>query len=136
MVQREVADRLLAEPGTKNYSSISCFVAYFTKLEHVYTVKRTSFYPSPDVDSCILKMTMLQKPPVEVADKDKLFMMIRGAFNQRRKSIINSLSREAVLNMPKDALSRILKMAGIDPTARPETLSLADFAAIANAVFQ
>jgi 16S rRNA (adenine1518-N6/adenine1519-N6)-dimethyltransferase len=132
MVQKEVASRLLAKPGTKEYSSLSCFVQYHTRPEHVYTVKRTCFQPAPDVDSAILKLSILDKPSVQVKDEARFFKIVRGAFNQRRKSIINSLSREEVLNTSKDKLAEILKCAGIDSSARPETLSLADFAKIAN----
>ena len=134
MVQKEVASRLLADPGTKDYSSISCFVQYFTHPEYIYTVKRASFFPSPDVDSSILRITFLDKPSVSVNDEEKFFKIVRGAFNQRRKSIINSLAREEVLDMPKEKLSAILNSIGIDPAARPETLNLAQFAAISNAV--
>jgi len=134
MVQREVAARLLASPGAEDYSSLSCFVHYFTRPEYIYTVKRGSFYPSPDVDSSILRLTFLDKPSVYVNDEERFFRIVRGAFNQRRKSLINSLSREAVLNIPKERLSATLKSINIDPSVRPETLSLAQFAKIANAV--
>lgn len=133
MVQREVANRLLAAPGTKDYSSLSCFVQYYTKPRYLHTIKRGSFCPMPDVDSSLIKLDMLQKPSVDVKDEAFFFRIVRGAFNQRRKSIINSLSREEVLDMPKDDLSAILKRAGIDPSVRPEMLSLADFARLANA---
>ncbi|MCX5686347.1 MAG: 16S rRNA (adenine(1518)-N(6)/adenine(1519)-N(6))-dimethyltransferase RsmA [Candidatus Omnitrophica bacterium] len=133
MIQKEVASRLLAGPGTKDYSSISCFVRYFTRPEYIYTVKRASFFPSPDVDSSILRLTFLDKPSVSVNDEEKFFKIVRGAFNQRRKSIINSLARIEVLDMPKEKLSAILNSIGIDPAARPETLNLTRFAAISNA---
>lgn len=134
MIQKEVALRLLASPGTKEYSSVSCFVRYFTRPEYIYTVKRRSFFPSPDVDSSILRLTFLDKPPVSVSDEKKFFKIVRGAFNQRRKSIINSLARVEVLDMPKEKLSDILNGIGIDPAARPETLGLPQFAAISNAI--
>ncbi len=134
MVQKEVASRLLAKPGTKDYSSFSCFIQYNVKPEYVYTVKRGCFYPAPDVDSAIIKLGILEKPSVRVKDEKLLFKIVRGAFNQRRKSIINSLSREAVLDIPKGELMAILNAAGIDPAARPETLSLADFAKISESI--
>jgi 16S rRNA (adenine1518-N6/adenine1519-N6)-dimethyltransferase len=133
MVQKEVASRLLAKPGTKDYSSLSCFVQYHTRPEYIYTVKRTCFYPAPKVDSAIVRMDVLGTPSVRVKDEERFFRIVRGAFNQRRKSIVNSLSREAVLNIPKDELTAILNNAGIDPAARPETLNLSDFAKIDNA---
>ena len=134
MVQKEVASRLLAEAGSRNYGSLSCFVQYHTRPEHIYAVKRACFYPEPDVDSSIVKLSIPDNPSVSVKNEELFFKIVRGAFNQRRKTIINSLSREAVLNIAKADLGVILNTAGIDPTARPETLSLAAFAKLTNAV--
>ncbi|MFH0764449.1 MAG: 16S rRNA (adenine(1518)-N(6)/adenine(1519)-N(6))-dimethyltransferase RsmA [Candidatus Omnitrophota bacterium] len=136
MVQKEVANRLLAGPGEKDYGSVSCFVRYFTRPEYIYTVKRASFFPMPDVDSSILRLTFLDKPSVSVNDEEKFFRIVRGSFNQRRKSIINSLARVEVLDMPKEKLSAILKSVGIASSARPETLGMIQFAAISNAISQ
>ncbi len=132
MVQKEVASRICAKAGTENYGSLSCFVQYHAKVEYVYTVKRTCFYPKPEVDSAIIRLVMPEKPLMRVDDEDLFFRIVRGAFNQRRKSIINSLSRKAVLDMSKEELAAILKKCRIDSAARPETLSLAEFAGIAN----
>jgi len=136
VIQREVAARLTASPGTKDYSSISCFVQYFMRPTYIYTIKRTCFYPPPEVDSALLRLDALDRPSVEVKDERLFFKIIRGAFNQRRKSIINSLSRKEVLGMSKTSLSAALDDIGIDPAIRPETLSLSDFAKIANACAQ
>lgn len=133
-VQKEVAERLAASPGREYYSSISCFVQYYTKPEYVYTIKRNSFYPSPKVDSSLIRLDVLDEPPVAVRDEGLFFKIIRGAFNQRRKSIINSLSRKAVLNVSKDELLKLLTALGIDPTTRPERLNLAAFAKISNSI--
>ncbi|MDD3905343.1 MAG: 16S rRNA (adenine(1518)-N(6)/adenine(1519)-N(6))-dimethyltransferase RsmA [Candidatus Omnitrophica bacterium] len=133
MVQKEVALRLLAKPGTRDYGSLSCFVQYHSRPEYIYTVKRTCFYPAPKVDSAILRLEILDSPSVDVESEELFFRVVRGSFNQRRKSIINSLSREAVLDVSKEKLAAILKRAGIDPAARPETLSLVDFAKLTNA---
>jgi 16S rRNA (adenine1518-N6/adenine1519-N6)-dimethyltransferase len=132
LVQREVADRLMAAPGSKDYSSLSCFVQYHTRPVYRHMVKRTSFYPEPEVDSSLLKLEFLEKPSVEVVDEKIFFKVVRGAFNQRRKTIMNSLSREDVLDMPKEELARLLAKVGVDPQSRPETLSLIQFASIAN----
>lgn len=129
-VQREVANRLLAKPGTADYSSVSCFVQYYCSAQYIHTVKRTSFYPVPEVDSSIIKLDILIEPAVKVGDEKLFFRIIRGAFNQRRKSILNSLSREEVLGMPKEKLAALFTTVGIDPSARPETLSLEAFAKI------
>lgn len=131
-VQREVANRLLALPGTKDYSSISCYMRYYTAPAYIHTIKRTAFYPEPEVDSSLVRIDILDRPSVAVSDEALFFKIVRGAFNQRRKSIINSLSREAALSMPKDRLSAILKRAGVEPSARPERLGLAEFARVAN----
>jgi 16S rRNA (adenine1518-N6/adenine1519-N6)-dimethyltransferase len=132
LVQREVADRLLAQPGTKDYSSLSCFIRYYTSPTYLHTVRRASFYPEPEVDSSLVKLDFLDKPSVEVKDEKLFFKIVRGAFNQRRKTIMNSLSRKEVLDLPKSELTAILAKVGIDPSSRPETLSLTQFAAIAN----
>ncbi len=134
VIQKEVADRLLAPEGSKDRGSISCFVQYYTRPEYLYTINRTSFYPVPDVDSGLLRLNILHKPAHHVRDESVFFKIVRGAFNQRRKSIINSLSREAVLDIPKGELMGILKKLDIDPTSRPEDLPLSSFASIANAV--
>jgi 16S rRNA (adenine1518-N6/adenine1519-N6)-dimethyltransferase len=132
MIQREVAGRILAKPGSKDYSAFSLFVQFYTRPENIHTVKRTCFYPSPDVDSAIVRLDIRDDPPVAATDEGLLFRIIRGAFNQRRKSIINSLSREAVLGISKEKLAAILHEAGVDPAARPEDLRISDFAKIAD----
>jgi 16S rRNA (adenine1518-N6/adenine1519-N6)-dimethyltransferase len=134
VMQKEVAGRLKAVPGTKEYSSLSCFAQYYAKPEYLYTIKRTSFYPEPEVDSSLIRLTILDEPPVKVRDEELFFKVIRGSFNQRRKSIINSLSREAVLDRSKTILADLLGRAKVDPASRPEDLSLHDFASIANAI--
>ena len=134
VIQKEVARRLSAAPGSKDYSSISCFAQYYTLPEYLYTIKRASFYPVPDVDSSLIRLSVRREPPVKVKDEELFFRIIRGSFNQRRKSIINSLSREAVLDTAKPDLTKVLKMAGVDPSSRPEDLSLSDFASITNAI--
>ena len=134
VTQKEVALRLLAPEGSECRGSISCFVQYYTRPEYLYTIKRNSFYPVPDVDSSLLKLGIPDKPAIEVRNKAVFFKIIRGAFNQRRKSIINSLSREAVLSLPKEELTSILNKLGIDPASRPEDLPLSSFASIANAI--
>jgi len=133
-IQREVANRLMASPGTKDYGSLSCFVRYHMRASYIYTIRRTSFFPEPEVDSSIIRLDVLPAPSVKVEDEEKLFKIIRGSFNQRRKTILNSLSRAAVLNMSKENLTSILTTAGVDPLIRPESLSLTDFARISNAV--
>lgn len=134
VVQREVANRLLASAGSKDYGSISCFIQYHTVPAYIHTIKRTSFYPAPGVDSSLVRLNILDKPSIKVADERMLFKIIRGAFNQRRKTILNSLSRTEVLGLPKEELTKILKRAGIGLSSRPEDLSLGAFANLTNAI--
>ncbi|MBN1526921.1 MAG: ribosomal RNA small subunit methyltransferase A [Candidatus Omnitrophica bacterium] len=134
VVQKEFADRILAEPGSKAYGSLSCFIRYYMKPAYLHTVKRGCFYPEPKVDSSLIRLDVLKEPSVKVGDEALFFKIVRSSFGQRRKTIINSLSRKEALDMPKDKLAAILERAGIDPTARPESLPLEAFAAIANAI--
>lgn len=134
VIQKEVADRLLAREGCELRGSISCFVQYHTRPEYLFTIRRNSFYPVPEVDSSLLRLDILPKPAFAVKNEEIFFRIVRGSFNQRRKSIINSLSREAVLDMPKEELNSILKGLDIDPAARPEDLPLSAFASISNSI--
>jgi len=134
VVQKEFAERILAEPGSRAYGSLSCFIRYHMKPVYLYTVKRGCFYPEPKVDSSLIRLEVLKAPAVAVQDEALFFKVVRSSFGQRRKSIINSLSRKQALDMPKDKLAAILERAGIDPTTRPESLSIEAFAAIANAI--
>lgn len=129
-LQREVAGRLMAGPGSKEYGPLGCFVQYYTRPFYIHTIKRTSFYPVPDVDSSLIRLDILDRPSVNVKDELLFFKIVRGAFNQRRKSIINSLSRKDVLDIPKEKLSALLNSIGIDPAIRPESLTLSAFAKI------
>lgn len=131
-MQREVANRLLAQPGSKDRSSISCFVQYYTKPRYIYTIKRGSFYPSPEVDSSLVRFDILDKPSASVKNEELFFKIIRGSFNQKRKSIINSLSRKEVLSVAKEKLAAIFNKAGVDPHSRPEDMPLQSFAKISN----
>ena len=134
-VQKEVANRLLAAAGSDSYSSISCFVQYYTRPRYIHTIRRTSFYPVPEVDSSLIGLEVLEMSPrVNVGDEELFFRLIRGAFNQRRKAILNSLSRDAVLGISKEKLSKVLKEVGIDPAARPEKIGLSAFARLANSL--
>jgi len=129
-LQREVASRLMAGPGSKEYGPLGCFVQYYTKPVYIHTIKRTSFYPVPDVDSSLIRLDILDRPSVDVRDEALFFKIVRGSFNQRRKSIINSLSRKEVLGMSKEELSTRLNSIGINPAIRPESLTLSAFAKI------
>lgn len=132
MVQKEVAQRMVAVPGTKDYGSLSVAVQYYTKPEIMFIVPPASFIPPPAVDSAVIRCTVREKPPVEV-DERVFFRVVKAAFAQRRKTLSNTLKTTGV---PAETLKVILEKAGIDGTRRGETLSLEEFAAIANVWMQ
>ncbi len=132
MVQKEVAQRMVAVPGTKDYGSLSVAVQYYTKPEIMFVVPPASFIPPPAVDSAVIRCTVREKPPVEVNEKI-FFRVVKAAFAQRRKTLSNTLKTTGV---PADTLKVILEKAGIDGGRRGETLSLEEFAAIANVWIQ
>lgn len=132
MVQREVAARLTAAPGSDDYSSLSVFVQYHTEPELTARVSRGAFLPPPDVDSAIVRLRIRREPPVPVQDEALLFDVVRAAFQQRRKTLLNALT--TLPNVPKEAVGAALERAGIDPTRRGETLSLPEFARLADAL--
>ncbi|MBL7131469.1 MAG: ribosomal RNA small subunit methyltransferase A [Candidatus Omnitrophica bacterium] len=135
MVQKEFALRLIAKPNTKDYSSISCFAQFHTNPSLLFTVKKTCFRPRPRVDSCFIKLEPKKSDywsdSLSLKNKKWLFKIIRSAFNQRRKNILNSLS--AILDKGK-ILSILLKL-NIDWRKRAEDLSIQDFIKISNLCF-
>ncbi len=131
MVQREAADRLCAAPGTRAAGAVTLAVAYYAEAEKLFDVSRGSFMPAPNVDSAVIRLTVRKTPPVDVRNEKLLFRLIRAGFGQRRKTLLNSL---AAALPDRDRLRAVLAAAGVSPTARAEELTLAQFAAIANAV--
>jgi len=131
MVQEEVADRMLAQPGSKAYGSLSVIVQYAARVEKVLRVPRHAFVPRPQVESAVLRLFPRSEPPVAVADPHLFFRVVRGSFGQRRKTLQNALMAAA---FPRDALLAACRTAGIDPGRRGETLSLPEFAALAKAL--
>jgi 16S rRNA (adenine1518-N6/adenine1519-N6)-dimethyltransferase len=127
-VQKEFGRRARAVAGSKEYGSFSCFVRYYCECEILFAIKRNSFTPAPNVDSCFLSLKVRERPPVLVRDERVLFKLIRTAFNQRRKTLKNSLDG---LVAP-DRLKNFLQGAGIDKNVRPEDLSLEQFASLSN----
>ncbi|MEX2803575.1 16S rRNA (adenine(1518)-N(6)/adenine(1519)-N(6))-dimethyltransferase RsmA [Streptococcus sp. H31] len=135
MMQKEVADRISAEPRTKAYGSLSIAVQYYMTAKLAFVVPKTVFVPAPNVDSAILKMTRRQEPLVEVKDKDFFFRLTKVAFAHRRKTLWNNLisyfgKSEETKTQLKDSLER----AGISPSVRGETLSIPEFADLADAL--
>ncbi|HGF7898752.1 TPA: 16S rRNA (adenine(1518)-N(6)/adenine(1519)-N(6))-dimethyltransferase RsmA [Enterococcus faecium] len=135
MMQKEVADRISAEPGTKAYGSLSIAVQYYMEASLAFIVPKTVFVPQPNVDSAILKLTRRDTPAVEVTDEKAFFRLTKAAFQQRRKTLWNNLQHSyGKDDQTKTWLSKSLETAGIDPKRRGETLSLQEFAALSNAM--
>ncbi len=131
VVQREIADRILARPGSRDIGRLSLYVQYYTEPKRLFKIGKGVFYPSPKVESVLLKLVVLKKKKVYVKDENLFFKVIKNAYGQRRKTILNSLLAEG---LDKGALSRILKRAKLNPKARAEELSLQDFARLTNEV--
>ncbi len=129
MVQKEAAQRICAPPGTRESGAISAAVWYYSQPRLLFPVSRGSFLPAPAVDSAVIRLDIRAAPPVAVADEALFFAVVRGAFGQRRKTILNTLS--AALKLDKEQTRRIIEGAGVSPGARAEALTLEEFAAIA-----
>ncbi len=131
MVQKEVAQRMQVGPGTKDYGALSLAVQYYAKPEVVMTVPAGCFMPRPNVDSAVIKLTRHDEPPVAVPDEKFLFDIIRAAFNQRRKTLVNALGNAAGIQVEKERVLRALEKMGLPSAVRGESLTLAEFAALA-----
>ncbi|MBQ3300310.1 MAG: 16S rRNA (adenine(1518)-N(6)/adenine(1519)-N(6))-dimethyltransferase RsmA [Ruminococcus sp.] len=131
MVQKEAAQRICAEVGSRMSGAVTVSVNYYAKPQMLFGVSAGSFMPAPKVDSAVIRLDILKEPPVQ-ADEGLFFAVVRAAFSQRRKVISNSLS--AGLGKSKEEILAVLEAANVPPTARAEKLSLEDFAAIANAI--
>lgn len=127
MMQKEVADRLMASPGTKTYGAVSVAVQYYSKVNHIIDAPHTSFMPQPKVDSSVLRLDVLDEPLVKVENEKHYFGVVRAAFSQKRKTLLNSLGSTGA---PKDVIRDALAASGIEESRRAETLSLQDFAVI------
>lgn len=132
MIQKEVADRMAAVPNTKSYGSLSIAVQYYTKASVVLQVPKTVFMPQPNVDSAVLHLEIRDKPLVEVNDEDFFFELMRACFGQRRKTLRNNLVRYFTDVHSRDELEIKLQEADIDGTRRGESLSIQEFADLAN----
>ena len=128
MVQKEAAERICAEPGTRESGAISAAVHYYSEPELLFKVSAGSFLPAPKVDSAVIRLNILKSPPVDISDEGMFFRVVKAAFSQRRKTLANSLS--SGLSMPKAQVSALLKDAGIKENARAEEMTMQDFAKI------
>lgn len=132
MVQKEVADRMQVGPGTKDYGALSLAVQYYAKPQILLNVPASCFMPRPNVDSAVIQLTRYEKPPVEVADEHLMFRLIRASFNQRRKTMTNSVGNSPELSVSKEQMAAALEKCGLSATVRGEALTLAQFAELEN----
>lgn len=137
MLQKEVADRIAAKPATKEYGSLSIAIQYYTTAETVMVVPKTVFMPQPNVDSAVIRLLLREEPAVKVKSEAFFFTIVKMAFAQRRKTILNNLQNGLEQGKEKkplilDALSK----AGVDPQRRGETLTLQEFGALSDALYQ
>lgn len=132
MVQKEVAERMSAAPGSKDYGAITLLCRYFTKPSIVTTVPAGMFVPPPKVDSAVLKLKILDEPYVKVKSEDIFFKTVKAAFSQRRKTLLNCLASS--FPIPKAKLTELMNSIGISPTRRGETLSIEEFAKLSDAL--
>ena len=136
MVQKEVADRMQVGPGTKDYGALSLAVQYYAKPQILLNVPASCFMPRPNVDSAVIQLTRYEKPPVEVADEHLMFRLIRASFNQRRKTMTNSVGNSPELSVSKEQMAAALEKCGLSATVRGEALTLEQFAELANVLSQ
>ncbi len=140
MVQEEVAERMQTGPGTKDYGALSLAVQYYAKPETVLKVSASCFMPRPNVGSAVIRLTRFEEPPVKADDEEKLFSVIRAAFNQRRKTLANALANASAIKCAGGVAVRVtrqqvcdaLERMGLAQTIRGEALSLAQFAEFCN----
>ncbi|MDR7240317.1 16S rRNA (adenine(1518)-N(6)/adenine(1519)-N(6))-dimethyltransferase RsmA [Neobacillus drentensis] len=136
MLQKEVADRISAKPGTKDYGSLSIAVQYYTEAETVMIVPKTVFVPQPNVDSAVIRLTRREQPAVAVTDESFFFQVTRASFAQRRKTLLNNLTSQLPEGkQKKEDILQALSASGIDPTRRGETLSLEEFGRLSEALY-
>ena len=136
MVQREVADRMQAEPGTKDYGALSLAVQYYAKAYIAANVPPNCFIPRPGVGSAVIRLTRHEKPPVEAKDPDLMFRLIRASFNQRRKTLANGLSNAPELDISKEIIIRSIGRIRKEANVRGETLTLEEFAELSNYIYE
>ena len=130
MVQKEVALRMVAKPGTKDYGALSVTVQYYTKPDIVLDVPPKSFLPAPAVTSSVIRCVLRDKPPVDVIDEKLFFRVVKAGFAQRRKTFANTMK---TTGLSKDRIEELLAKANIDGQRRGETFTLQEFADVANA---
>lgn len=133
MVQKEVAERLCSDPGNKSYGAITVSANYYASIKKILDVPSDSFIPPPDVESAVIRFDIREAPPAQVNDEVLFFRVIKAAFGQRRKTLLNALSAGGFCRN-KDEVKEILEKCGIDGVRRGETLSIQEYALLANTI--
>ena len=136
MVQKEVADRMAASPGGKDYGALSAAVQFYTVPKIVTKAEPHCFMPQPKVASVVIRLEVAEKPTVDVKDKKLMFDIIKSAFGQRRKTLLNALSKSPYINIGKDSVKEALGEMGLDENIRGEKLSLSQFARLADILLE
>jgi len=135
MIQKEVAQRITAKPSTKDYGALSVGVNYYSEPRLICSVPPSAFIPMPKVSSAVISLDIRNEAPVKVNSEKGYFKVVRAAFNQRRKTMLNALSNSGDIPMSKQQILDVLNECNIDEKRRGETLSLKEFADIANKIF-
>ncbi len=135
MVQKEVAERFCAKAGTEGYGAITASISYYASVKRLFTVKAGSFDPKPKVDSAVIRFDVYKEPPINTLDKETLFKVIKSAFAQRRKTLLNSLSATFGDILDKQEIAEIIKVNGFKETVRGEELDIVAFAKIADSIY-
>ncbi len=130
MVQKEAADRLCAKVGSRDSGAITVAVNYYAESEVLFGVGRECFTPSPNVDSCVIRLKVRKEPPVKVQDEEFFFRMVKAAFSQRRKTASNGIS--SGMGIAKDKVSEALTLSGLSPTVRAEALTMEELALLSD----
>lgn len=136
MVQKEVAERMQAVPGSKDYGALSLAVQYYADAYIAAYVPQNCFMPRPNVGSAVIRLTLHQEKPVQVEDEALLFKLIRASFNQRRKTLVNGLNNSPEINLPKDIITKAVERLGAGANVRGEALTLRQFAELTNIVYE
>lgn len=136
MIQKEVAERMAASPGTKDYGTLSIAVQYYSEPELVCIVPHTVFIPQPNVESAVIKLKVRETPPVTVKDEKFFFEVVHASFAQRRKTIANNLKSRFFTKENRDQLEPLLETAGIEAARRGETLSIEEFARLSDVLIE
>jgi 16S rRNA (adenine1518-N6/adenine1519-N6)-dimethyltransferase len=135
-VQKEVADRLVAPPGSEQYGALTVFVQYHCEVEQLMTISPRVFFPTPQVESALVRLVPREFPAVDVPNEELFFKIVRSAFGKRRKTLLNALASSREPGWTREQVLAILQSAGVDPSRRGETLSITEFAELSKAAAQ